>query len=205
MSKFVHAASAAVALLLFASPAAADPFQSFLKACVATDGDTEAAIAAVSALGWKPVPAEVMGDDLPADMENVALHINFDPQGDSLPETIEVLMTGQADGEMLVDAPGVTMDICGIVAPGSDAEALIAQAAAYFGGPPHMTEDDTMLWVYSRQNGQITPESDLADAEDDAILAAVRQRPLFAAFTVDEEDAAGIMLGAVRSTKANAR
>ncbi|MFN3560123.1 MAG: hypothetical protein ACK4UQ_12685 [Brevundimonas sp.] len=206
MLKIVHAAALTVAAaLLAASPAAADPFQSFLKACVTTDGDAAAAIAAVGALGWKAMPAEAFGEDLPAEMENVTIHLNFDPQGESAPESVELLMTGQADGEMVLDAPSVKMDICGVVAPGADAATLLREATAYLGGPPQMVDGDYTAWIYSRQNGQITLEGDLADAEDDAILAALRERPLFAVFTLDEDGAAGLMLGAFRSTKGAAR
>lgn len=199
MSKFVHAA--ATALLLFASPAAADPFQSFLKACVTTNGEAAAAATAVRALGWKPMPAEAISEGMPVGLENAALYVNFDPQGDTQPDSIEVLMTGQANGETVLDARDVIMSICGVVAPGIEGAALTGEATVYFGGAPETNEDGYTLWIYSLQNGLMTPESDLAHAEDDAILAAVRQRPLFAVFTVDEDGAAGLMLGAFRSTK----
>ena len=206
MLKTVQAAAlTAVATLLIASPAAAEPFQTFLKACVTTNGQTGAAIAAVSALGWKAMPAEAIGDEFPAGLENVALHLNFDPGGDSPPESIEVLMTGQADGEIVLDAPGVMMDVCGVVAPGADTAILTRHVAAYFGGPPQLTESGYSAWLYSRQNGQITLEAGLMDAEDEAIMEAAQQRPLFAVFTINEDDTAAIMLGAFRSTKGAAR
>lgn len=204
MPKFVHAATAATALLLFASPAAADPFQSFLKACMSTNGDATAAIAAMSALGWKSMPLEAFGEAPPAEMSNVALHINFDPQGDSLPDSIEMLMTGDADAEMLLDAPTVSMEVCGIIAIEGDAAALVQQATAYFGAPPQMDEEDT-AWIYSRQNGRIVLEDELVHAEDDVILAALQDRPLFAVFSFEEDGAAGLMMGAFRSTKVEAR
>jgi len=200
MSKFVHAAAAAAALLLAASPAAADPFQSFLKACMINNGDSAGAIAAVSDLGWKPMPLEAFGEAPPEGMGNVTLHLNFDPQGDSLPESIEMLMTGEADAEMVLDAPTVSMEVCGIMAIGGDAASLVQQTTAYFGAPPQLNEEET-AWIYSRQNGRIVLEDDLADAEDDAILTTLRERPLFTVFSVDEEGMAGLMLGVFRSTK----
>lgn len=206
MLKTVHAAAlTAVATLLIASPAAAEPFQTFLKACMTPNGDRGAAIAAVTALGWKAMPAEIIGDELPAGLENVSLHLNFDPNGNSLPEVIEVLMTGQADGAVMMDAPGVMMDMCGVVAPGSDAAIMTEQVEAYFGGPAQRTESGYSAWLYSLQNGRITPEAGLIDGDDEALLEAAQQRPLFAVFTINEDDTAGLMLGAIRSTKGAAR
>ena len=192
---------AALALCLAASPAAAEPFQSFLKACVATDGDAASAIAAVGDIGWKPLPAEAFPEKADEEVRNLTMHLNFDPEGAELPESMEMLMTGQADGAMVLDAPGIMMDICGVLAPDGDAEHLIRQVAAHFGGSPQMTEDAFTAWAYSRQDDRIVLEADLMDAEDAEILEALRQRPLFAIYVVREDDMAGVMLGAFRSTK----
>lgn len=197
----IFAAAALGAGLMVASPAMAEPFQSFQKACLATNGDARAAAEAVQALGWKVMPADAVTEDLPAEMEDVALYLNFDPDGDVLPDSIEVLMTGHADGAIVLDAPGVNMDICGVVSPGSDPATLRGLAETHFGGPPLKTDGGYTLWVYSVQNGRMMPEDDLLNADDETILSVVRQRPLSAVFTVDEDDAAGLMLGAFRSTK----
>jgi hypothetical protein len=200
MLKFAHAA--AVAVLLVATPAAADPFRSFLKACVTSDGDAATAVRTANDLGWKPIPQELLsGDDAPQELSNLGVHTNFDPSTGQIPEQLEMLMTGTVDGSVILDAPGVEMDICGIMASGVDAATLTEQVTSHFGGQPQLNDKDYTAWVYSRQNGRITLESELADADDATLEAVLRERPLFAVYVVEEESMSGLMLGVLRSTK----
>ena len=206
MLKIVHAAALTVAAaLLAASPAAADPFQSFLKACVTTDGAAAAAISAMGDIGWKPLPPEALGGAELDDVQDLTIHINFDPASNVAPDSLEMLMTGIADGAVLFDTPGVMMNICGVMSSDANAQALIEQMNAYLNAPPQLTESAYSAWIYSRQNGRFVPETELMEAEDEALLAALRQRPLFAIYVLEEDELGGLMLGALRATKGAAR
>lgn len=198
------ALTAAAAVLLVATPAAADTFQSFTKTCLTSDGNAAAALTAAGDLGWKPIPSEVFEDGAPEGLQDLTVLTNFDPNSSALPEQLEMLMIGAADGGVIMDAPGVMMGICGVMASDVDIATLTQQASSYLGGQPQLTGEYT-VWIYSRQNGRITLEPGLMEADDAVIEALVRERSLFAVYVIEEDSLSGLMLGAFRSTKGAAR
>ena len=175
MLKTAHATALAIsAVLLAASPAAADPFQAFLKACVTTDGDAAAAISAMGDIGWKPLPPEALDGAELDDVQNLTIHTNFDPASKAAPDSLEILMTGAADGAVVFDTPGVMMNICGVMSSEANAQTLITQVNAHLNSTPQLTETAYTAWIYSRQNGRFVAETELMDADDEVMLAALR-------------------------------
>ena len=71
-------AGAVCALGLAASPAAAEPFQSFLDMCLDTNADRQAAIAVAKAAGWYSMTPEAL--DMESDeLQEPTLHLSIDP------------------------------------------------------------------------------------------------------------------------------
>jgi hypothetical protein len=204
MIKMLSAATLGAGLLLTAAPSAADPFQSFMKACVMTGGDTASAISTVTNLGWKPIPAAFTEEDGMSDeVQDLAMHVSFDPSSGELPDQMEFLMTGTANGT-IPDMPNASADLCGILATDTDFDQMISQISSYLGGEAHDI-DDGHVWIYSRRDGRVVLEPELADLDEDEELeimeAVLRDRQIFAIFAVEEEDMSGLMMGALRSRK----
>ena len=198
MLNMIRSTALAAVLLLAASPAAAEPFQSFLRICTATNADRGAAAEAARNAGWKALDADMI-PDMGDDIRDPVIYVNFDvTRPDAVaPESIEVMVTGWADGSKVMEMPGMIMDICGVMSPGADTDTLYQQMTAKMGFAGRIEETYT-YWLYSQQNGRLVSEAALFDAEDEEITAALRQRRLYAVYLLDEEDMGGIMVGALR-------
>ena len=200
---FRYGFAGAVLSLALASAAAAEPFQSFETLCLSTDADARAAEVAAKGTGWSDVTAQMAAEmgDMGEAFQDIAVYLNFDPAdaaaGLASVDSMEILMTGWGDGEAVMDTKGVVLDLCGVMSPYADALTMAKLLSDHL-GVPASTDGEERLWLYSRQGGRFVSEAALADAEDETILAAARQRSLYAVYVLDEDGMAGLFVGAVR-------
>lgn len=188
--------------LALTGAAVAEPFQSFADLCLSTDADARVAEVAAKGSGWADVTAQMAPElgDMGEEFRDIAIYLNFDPAsagGLSPDQTFEILMTGWGDGEAVMDTKGVVLDLCGVMSPQADALTMAKLLADHL-GVPASTDGEERLWLYSRQGGRFVSEAALADAEEETILAAARERSLYAVYVLDEDGMAGLFVGAVR-------
>lgn len=185
--------------LMMAGAAAAEPFESFVTLCVENNGDRPAAHAAAKRARWTELTAEMM-DPGEADFREQVLHVNMDPSDRRhRPRNPEMLLTGWGDGEEMLGAESVVLEICGVMAPGVDVPRVRTRISRLIGDPAPTGEDGQPMWLYSRNGDRFLSEAALADADDGAIEAAARNRDLYVVFALDQDGMAVLMLGAVRS------
>jgi hypothetical protein len=186
--------------LALAGAAAAEPFQSFADMCVSTDASAHRAELVAKGAGWRDATSLMPADSGEA-FQNTTVFLNFDPAnpGDSTPGDMEVLMTGWADGEAILDIKGVVLDVCGVMSPEGDPLRMGKRLTDHLGLPASAEDGGTMpVWLYSRQGDRFVSEAGLIDAEDEEFLAAVRQRSVYAVYVFDADGLAGLFVGAVR-------
>jgi hypothetical protein len=188
----------AVCAWAMAGAAMAEPFESFMTLCVDTNGDRPAAHAAAEQARWAPLPAEALGSD-DAQFRELIVYANFDPaDGRSAPPSPEVLMTGWGDGEEMMGAENVVLEVCGVMAPAMDASRMGQRITDLIGA--RASEIDAQpMWFYSRDGDRFVSEAALAEADYGAIEAAARERDLYVVYALEQDDAGILMLGAVRS------
>ena len=185
--------------LTLAGAAAAEPFQSFADLCLSTDADAEAAKVVAKGSGWTDVTAQ-MGADIGEEFQDTAVYLNFDPANvASLSEgnSMDILMTGWGDGEAIMGMKGVVLDVCGVMSPQADAQAMSRQLTGHL-GLPSSTKLGWTIWMYSRQGGRFVSEAGLMEAGDERFLAATRERSLYFVYLIEEDGLAGLVVGAVR-------
>ncbi len=190
----------AVLSLALAGAAAAEPFQSFANLCLSTNADAHAAEVAAKGSGWTDVTAQ-MDADLGEEFQDVAAFMNFDPANAaslSPDDSVEILFTGWGDGETVMDTKGVVLDLCGVMSPQAEAQFMRKRLTDHLGLSASTDESET-YWLYSRQGDRFVPEAALADAEDDAFMAATRERSLYVVYVFEEDGLTGLFVGAVRS------
>ncbi|MNS88669.1 hypothetical protein [Brevundimonas bullata] len=196
-----HAITSFVAALAFAGPVAAEPFKSFVDICVSNDASAPAIERVLSERDWVEMPAESSGD-MGSDFQDPSMHLNFDPNGlneaelAAAAETMEMVLIGWGDGESIFDIEGFKFDACMLVSPNTDSPTLNQRMTAYLGFPPDTGEGT--VWAYSKANGRIVSEMGLAELDDDQANAAIRQRQIYMVFLIDQDDMAGLVLGAFR-------
>lgn len=197
---FRYGFAGAVLSLALAGAAAAEPFQSFADLCLLTNADAHAAEVAAKGSGWSDVTAQ-MGADMGEEFQDVAVYFNFDPAeaavGLSGNDSMEILVTGWGDGETVMDIKGVVLDLCGVMSPQADALTMSKRLTDYL-GMPSTTAGDQTLWMYSRQGDRFVSEADLMHAEDEAFMAEMQQRSLYAVYVFEEDGLTGVFVGAVR-------
>ena len=184
---------------LIAGPATAEPIQSFVDACLSTNGEPPAVAAAAETGGWFKMPAEV-ADDMGEDFRDPAAYINFDPnklKAGAPIGPIEVLMTGWGDGKAIMEIDGLRLDFCGLISPEADSQTLNRDMTTRLGFSP-ITRDDMTFWLFSRRSGAFVSEAALIDIEDNNLVEAVRKRKLYALYIIAQDDMAGLVLGAIR-------
>ena len=195
-------AGAAGALWLAAAPVAAEPFESFADICLATNADAHAGEVVAKSSGWRDVTAQMATEmgDMGEEFQDVAVYVNFDPASPaslSPDQSLEILVTGWGDGEAVMDTKGVVLDLCGVMSPTADTLTMGKRLTDYLGMSAN-TDGDYTFWLYSRRGGGFVSEEALVDAEDEVIMAAARDRSLYAVYVLEEEGMAGLFVGAVR-------
>ena len=191
--------SLVAAAWLIAGPATAEPIQSFVDACLSTNGEPPAVAAAAEAGDWFKMPAEV-ADEMGEDFRDPAVYLNFDPNTlkSSTPiGSIEMLMTGWGDGKAIMEIDGLRLDFCGLISPEADSQRLNREMTTRLGFSP-ITRDDMTFWLFSRRSDAFVSEAALIDIEDNNLVDAVRKRKLYALYIIEQDDMAGLVLGAVR-------
>lgn len=189
--------------LALAGAAAAEPFQSFANLCLSTNAEAHAAEVAAKGSGWSDVTAQMAAEmgDMGEEFQDIAVYLNFDPAaaaaGLSSVDAMEILVTGWGDGETVMGAKGVVLDLCGVMSPEADPVTMGKRLTDHLGLSASTDESET-FWLYSRQGDRFVSEAALADADDDTIMAATRQRSLYAVFVFEEDGLAGLFVGAVR-------
>lgn len=187
--------------LALAGTASAEPFRSFADLCLTTNAGALAAEVAAKGSGWSDVTAQI-GAEIGEEFQDVAAYMNFDPAdaaaGLAAIDSMEILVTGWGDGEAVMDTKGVVLDLCGVMSPQADALTMSKRVTDYL-GMPSSTAGDQTLWMYSRQGDRFVSEADLIDAEDEAFLATMQQRSLYAVYVFEEDGLAGLFVGALRS------
>jgi len=169
---------------------------------VSTNADARAAEVAAKGAGWRDVTSQMAdaAGELGEDFQDVAVYFNFDPANPgSLPsdQSIEIGMTGWSDGDAVLDMKGVVLDLCGLMSPAADPLTMAKQLTDHL-GMPATTDGLQTFWLYSRRGGGFVSEAALAEAEDEVIIAAARDRSLYAVYVIEEEGLAGLFVGAVR-------
>lgn len=192
-------AGAACALCLAASPAAAEPFQSFIDMCLDTNADRQAAIAVAKAAGWYSMTPDVL--DMESDeLQEPTLHLSVDPAliGDKGPPAdVEMLVTGWAGEAWDIGVDGVRMDACAIGAPFGDAAALQAQLEQRL-GVPSVDMDGQRAWAFTRVGERFQSQADFFKMEDDEALRTLAAGKLYMAVVLPEDDVVVIMLATFR-------
>lgn len=180
--------SAAVALWLAASPAAAEPFEHFIDMCLKTNANAASAAEAALKAGWHREPAEETenhGNELFA---APVIYLSDDPAtGDGSPEFVDFLMTRTASGEEMFGVPGTIVEACSVVTEG-DLAAQRARMARELGFGP-LESSASIVWLYSRDGDDFHSEAALADVELDAteMLRLLRERQFFFAMVTEVE------------------
>lgn len=200
MFRVLSAAALAAGLLFAAAPAAAEPFDSFVDLCLTTNGDRPAAHDAAKRHGWSELPNEALGETAADEtFREPVMHVNFDlAQGPTTGAPPELLLTGWADGEEMLGAESVVVEVCGLMSPELDLEQAEQRVTALVGERATSPEGGRM-WLYSLNDGQYVSEAALQEFAGGEIEAASRQRDLYVIFAMDEDGTGMLMLGAVRS------
>lgn len=197
---FRYGLAGAVLSLALAGAAAAEPFQSFADLCLSTNGEAHAAEIAAKGSRWSDVTAQ-MAADIGEEFRDVAIYLNFDPAAAadlaSL-DSMEILVTGWGDGEAVLDTKGVVLDLCGVMSPQAEARLMRKRLTDHL-GLSASTDGSQTYWLYSRQGDRFVSEAALAEADEETLLAAARERSLYAVFVFEEDGLAGLFVGAVRS------
>ncbi|MFK0300456.1 hypothetical protein ACIQTU_14690 [Brevundimonas sp. NPDC090276] len=187
------------AAYLIAGSATAEPLQSFVDTCLATNGEPAAVAAAAEAGDWFKMPAEV-AEAMGEDFREPAIYLNFDPtrlKAESPAGPIEMLMTGWGDGKSIMEIDGLRLDFCGLASPEADSRTLDRDMTARLGFSS-ITRDDMTFWLFSRQSGGFVSEAALMDSDDKSFVAAAQKRKIYALYIIEQDDMAGLVLGAVR-------
>ncbi|GAA0651060.1 hypothetical protein [Brevundimonas lenta] len=187
-----------LAVCLFASPAAAEPFENFVKLCINTkvDGATSAALA--KADGWVPLPPETLGEE--PMFEDPRIFLSQDPAGftDKPPTELDLLMTGWGSGEDVFGLGGVKLDFCAIAPVIGEKGDFIAQLGAFLAIEPMQVQEHT-AWVFSPQGAGFISRPDLLDDDSEAeFLRVVREEKVFLATVVESDGTEMLLIGAIR-------
>lgn len=194
--------TALAAALALASPATAEPFQSFVDICMANDANAPAIERSLNDREWVEMPAESLGD-LGAQFRNPSLRLNFNPNGlnegefAAAAETMELVLTGWGDGKSVFDIEGFRLDSCMLMSPKTDSQTLNDLMTAHLGFAPE-TDGELTIWAYSRKDGGFVPETGLDSLEDEALIAEIRKRQIYVIYALNEDDMTGFALGAIR-------
>jgi hypothetical protein len=183
-------AFALTAVLLLATPAAADPYDDFLDLCVAPAGDVAAAQAKARSAGFGEAPAEVTRTfRLPDFPDAVAL-----TRGAGA--AMEIFIAGTAPREDFGSMTGTT---CIVVAPALDARSAETRLGAKLGFPAFTDgAADAPMWYLTGGPDVWRSEPQLVGADDAGIAAVARERPvsIFAVLPVGQ--GAGLMYGTLK-------
>ena len=192
-------AGAVCALGLAASPAAAEPFQSFLDMCLDTNADRQAAIAVAKAAGWYSMTPEAL--DMESDeLQEPTLHLSIDPAQMSdkgPPADMEMLVTGWAGEAWEIGVDGVRMEACAVGAPFGDAAELQARLEQRL-GVASTDMDGQRAWAFTREGEQFRSQADFFKLEDEAALRTLAAGKLYVAVVLPEDDVVVIMLATFR-------
>ncbi|MFC7377271.1 hypothetical protein [Brevundimonas sp. GCM10030266] len=195
----VISATALAAGLLFAAPVAAEPFDTFHDLCFATHGDRPAAHAEAKRRGWTEIPTEALGDMAEEMFRELVMHTNFNPAtGEATDGAPGLLLTGWGDGEEMMGAESVVVEICSLMSPELELEDAEQRLTALVGARA-VAPDEEKMWLYSRVDGRYVSEAALQEFAGGEIEAVARQRDLYVAFAMEDDGARVLMLGAVRS------
>lgn len=195
---FRVALAGAVCAWMMAGAAMAEPFESFMTLCVDTNGNRPAAHAAAEQARWIALPAGALGSDDTEFREQI-VYANFDPADRSqAPSSPEALMTGWGDGEEMMGAESVVLEVCGVMAPALDASRM-GQRITDLIGARASEADAQPMWLYSRDGDRFVSEAALVEADYGAIEAAARERDLYVVYAMDQDGLGILMLGVVRS------
>lgn len=192
-------AGGACALLLSASPVAAEPFQNFVDMCIETNLDRQAAGAVAKAAGWVALPAEDMGFE-EDDLLDPAAYSSVDPALISDKTTLddmELLLTGWGGGEVAFDIPGVRMDVCAVMAGSGDVGTLTALMGDRLGFP-RINLGGEEIWVFSREGAGFRSEDALMSLDEAELPRIAREKKLYLVGVIAEEDMAGLLMAAIR-------
>ncbi len=199
MFRVISATALAAGLLFAAAPAAAEPFGAFIDLCVAKRGDRAAAHAAAADLGWSEIPREALGEAANAELRDAVLYINFDlASGPATDDPPVLLLTGWGDGEEMLGAESVVVEVCGVISPDLDIAQAEERVTALV-GERAAAPDEGRMWLYSLDNGRYVSEAALEEFAGGEIEAVARQRDLYVILSTEEDGAGVLMLGAVRS------
>ena len=193
-------AGAAICTWLLAWPAAAEPFQTFLDMCLATNADREAAGVRAKGAGWLPMPMDAE-DVAELGLKDPILFINGDPSAvaeDAKTDEFEAMMTGWGDGKVMFGVGGVRMDICVVTSGIGDLEPFQARMTDTLGMSPVALDDKMELWAFSRQGSGFRSEASLVDADDEDIPRIARERKIYFAGVIPAGSSLVLMIGALR-------
>jgi hypothetical protein len=194
-------AGAACAVWLAASPAAAEPFETFVEMCLDTSLDRQVVDARAKAAGWVALPAAE--GDLPEDIRDPAMYSSVDLRsvGDKgMPHDLEFLMTGWGTGETVFGIAGVRTDLCMVLSPASDPAALEARLQELFGFAP-VEAEGAPAWLFSRAGSTFRPELALIDMPDDEALRIATERKVYIAGILPQDDMFTLMLATIRPSE----
>jgi hypothetical protein len=180
----------ALAALLLATPAAADPYDDFLSLCVASGGDVAGAQAKAREAGFGDAPEQVATTfRLPDFPDAVAL-----TRGEG--EAMEILVAGTAPRE---DFGGMTGTTCILVAPSLRADSAESRLETKLGFPAFTDgAADAPMWYLTGGPDVWRSEPQLVGASDARIAAVARERPvsIFAVLPIGQ--GAGLMYGTLK-------
>ena len=194
-------AGAAFALSVAASPVAAEPFQNFVDMCLKTDVNRQAAGARAKAIGWFALPVDPsMADE--SGMQDAAIYMNVDPlnPGSKPPLDLEILFTGWGAGEEVFDVGGIGMDACMLMTAQTGGD-LGARLEEMLGFPP-TNFDGREAWAFSKAGRGFRSEAALLESSEEApevLLRQARDRKVYLAGVLTEDDMTGLMLAAIRA------
>lgn len=192
----------ACALSLAASPAAAEPFETFVDFCFQSNVDQQAAATRAKAAGWVSVPAEATEPE-ETDFRDQAVFINIhptDPADGSGSEEFDLLITGWGSGEDVFGLDGLRLDVCAVAISTGEHKALQDQFQTWVGVPQVLLSEESGEegWVFSRDSAGFRDESALLDEEIETLSRVTAERKLYIAGVVAEDDMVILLLAAIR-------
>lgn len=180
----------ALAALLLATPAAADPYDDFLELCVAPAGDVAAAQTKARAAGFGEAPAELAASFRLADFPDAVVLARGEA---SAPE---LFIAGTAPRP---DFGGMLGTTCIVLSPALDAASAETRLEAKLGFPAFTDGAAGSPWWYLTGGPDVwRSEPQLVGASDAAIAELARQRPVSIFAVLPGGDFSALMYGTLK-------
>jgi hypothetical protein len=190
------AGSAALALALFATPVAAEPFDTFTSACLQTGARRDAVEESLTKDGWVMVGAELLGSPEESGIAEAEIYLRPEALATADPSAEVMILTGWTSAEAFVPLKDIGAEFCAVLNPGEKA-LLDRKMEGLLGFPPSDSDSD-LIWVFSRENDGYRAEPGFLALAPDEMQRVMRDRDVFVATTIVRDNEPMTLVGAFR-------